>query len=359
MTDLLRAKIDAAETLQTLEDIYLPFRPKKRTKATIAREKGLEPLAELIWEQESRDGCGRRGRETAAGHEYTPDTGVAGGAQPEKIANAAEALQGARDILAERINDDATARARLRELYLNHGVIKSKVVSGKEEEGAKFKDYFDWTEPASAAPSHRILAIRRGESEGFLFSRLTPSEDEALGMLERLFVKGTSPAAAQVKLAVQDCLKRLLGFAMEGEARLTYKKKADEEAIRVFADNLRELLLASPLGRKNMLAIDPGFRTGCKVVVLDRQGKLLENEVVYPEKSTHQQIEATEVLRTREEALDRGNRHRQRHRIARDRGFRQKRSSFRVRSRSSSSTNPARRSTRLPRWLARNSRITT
>ncbi len=168
MTDLLRAKIDAAETLQTLEDIYLPFRPKKRTKATIAREKGLEPLAELIWEQNPATDVDAEA-EKMVGHEYTPDTGVAGGAQPEKIANAAEALQGARDILAERINDDATARARLRELYLNHGVIKSKVVSGKEEEGAKFKDYFDWTEPASAAPSHRILAIRRGESEGFLF----------------------------------------------------------------------------------------------------------------------------------------------------------------------------------------------
>ncbi len=289
LTEELKAKIDSSETLATLEDIYLPFRPKKRTKATIAKEKGLEPLAELIWVQDPSTDVTAES-EAYAGREYEVD-GVRA-----KIETATEALGGARDILAERINDDAEARAKLRNLYLNKGVIKSKVSMGKEEEAAKFKDYFDWTEPAKEAPSHRILAIRRGEAEGFLYSRLTPDENEALSTLENLFVKNKSAAGEQVKLAVQDCYKRLIGFAMEAEARIFYKKKADEEAIRVFADNLRELLLASPLGQKNLLAIDPGFRTGCKVVALNRQGKLLENEVVYPEKSTREQIEAAEVL---------------------------------------------------------------
>ena len=217
-------------------------------------------------------------------------------AKTSNVANVAEVLAGARDILAERINDDATARARLRSLYLEKGVIKSTLVSGKEEEGAKFKDYFEWSEPAATAPSHRILAMRRGESEGFLYTRLTPPETEALGTLYQLFVRGSSPAAEQVRLACDDCLKRLLGFAMEVEARGFYKKRADEEAIRVFAENLRELLLASPLGQKVTLGIDPGFRTGCKVVLLDRQGKLLANEVIYPGRSRGEEVEAAEAI---------------------------------------------------------------
>lgn len=289
LTTELQAKIDAAETLATLEDIYLPFRPKKRTKATVAKEKGLEPLADLLWAQDPATDPAAEA-EAYAGREYEVEN------QKSKIENAAEALAGARDIIAERVNDDATVRAKLRDLYLSKGVIKSKVAMGKEEDGAKFKDYFDWTEPAAQAPSHRILAIRRGEAEGFLYSRLNPDENEALAVIENLILRNKSAAAEQVKLAIQDCYKRLLGFAMEAEARMFYKKKADEEAIRVFADNLRELLLASPLGQKATLAIDPGFRTGCKVVVLDRQGKLLENEVIYPEKSTREQIEAAEVL---------------------------------------------------------------
>lgn len=289
LTAELQAKIDAAETLATLEDIYLPFRPKKRTKATIAKEKGLEPLADLFWAQDPATNP-QAEAEAYAGREYEVDGNKA------TIADAAEALAGARDILAERVNDDATARAKLRELYISKGIIKSKVAMGKEEEGAKFKDYFDWTEPANQAPSHRILAIRRGEAEGFLYSRLNPDENEALTILENLFLKNKSEAAGQVKLAIADCYKRLLGFGMEAESRTFYKKKADEEAIRVFADNLRELLLASPLGQKATLAVDPGFRTGCKVVAMDRQGKLLENEVIYPEKSTREQIEAAEVL---------------------------------------------------------------
>jgi len=290
LTTDLQARIDKAETMNTLEDIYFPFRPKKRTRATIAKEKGLDPLAELLWAQEPATNPQTAAQEYV-GREYQTEKG------PAKIESAAEALAGARDIIAERVNDDANARAKLRALYVEKGQIRSKVVAGKEEEGAKFKDYFDWTEPADKAPSHRVLAMRRGEAEGFLFTRLTPPEEEALSLLERHVVKGNSAAGTEVRTAVQDCYKRLLGFAMEGEARTHFKKRADEEAIRVFADNLRELLLSSPLGQKNVLAIDPGFRTGCKVVLLDRQGKLLGNDVIYPEKSAREQAEAVEMVK--------------------------------------------------------------
>jgi uncharacterized protein len=290
LTTELQAKIDAAEAVSTLEDIYLPFRPKKRTKATIAREKGLDPLAQLLLAQDPSTEPQSAAQEYV-GHEYQTEKG------PAKIENVTEALGGARDIIAELINDSAEARAKLRALYIEKGVIKSKVVTGKEEEGAKFKDYFDWSEPAEKAPSHRVLAMRRGEAEGFLFTRLTPPEDEAVSILERMFMKNSSPAAQEVKAAVNDCYKRMLGFAMEGEARMHFKKRADEEAIRVFAENLRELLLSSPLGQKNVLAIDPGFRTGCKVVLLDRQGKLLGNDVIYPEKSAREQAEAGEMVK--------------------------------------------------------------
>ena len=289
LTEELRAKVESAATINSLEDIYLPFKPRKRTRATIARELGLEPLAEILWAQDPTTDP----EALAAPH---VGNSVTVDAKTSTVANVAEVLAGARDILAERINDDATARARLRSLYLEKGVIKSTLVSGKEEEGAKFKDYFEWSEPAATAPSHRILAMRRGESEGFLYTRLTPPENEALGTLYQLFVRGSSPAAEQVRLACDDCLKRLLGFAMEVEARGFYKKRADEEAIRVFAENLRELLLASPLGQKVTLGIDPGFRTGCKVVLLDRQGKLLANEVIYPGRSRGEEVEAAEAI---------------------------------------------------------------
>ncbi|MEI6322251.1 MAG: Tex family protein [bacterium] len=289
LTAELEVKVGMAETLAALEDIYLPFKPRKRTRATIAKELGLEPLADLLWTQDPA---------IDPEAEAAPFVGnsIEVDAKKSSVETVPQVLAGARDIIAERINDDAVARAQLRGLYLNKGVIKSTVISGKEEEGAKFKDYFDWSEPASTAPSHRILAMRRGETEGFLYFRLTPPENEALGSLYMLFVKGDSRASEQVRLACDDCLKRLLGFAMEVEARGFYKKQADEEAIRVFADNLRELLLASPLGQKITLGIDPGFRTGCKVVLLDRQGKLLANEVIYPGKGRNDELEAAEAI---------------------------------------------------------------
>jgi uncharacterized protein len=290
LSEELRVKIDAATTMNSLEDLYLPFKPRKRTRATIAKELGLEPLAEILWAQDPA---------TDPEALAAPFVGnsIEVDAKKSSVETVAAVLAGARDILAERINDDAAARAQLRSLYLNKGIIKSTVISGKEEEGAKFKDYFDWSEPAATAPSHRVLAMRRGETEGFLYFRITPPETEALGTLFSLFVKGNSRASEQVKLSCEECLKRLIGFSMEVEARGIYKKKADEEAIRVFAENLRELLLASPLGQKTTLGIDPGFRTGCKVVLLDRQGKLLANEVIYPGRGRGEEVEAAEAIR--------------------------------------------------------------
>jgi uncharacterized protein len=292
LTPALEKAINAADTLTALEDIYLPFRPKKRTRATIAKEKGLEPLAEIVWAQDPATDLAAA-VQPYVGREYTADDGKN---VKSTIASADEALAGARDILAERISDDAAARAKLRALYQKDAIVSSKVIGGKETEGAKFKDYFDWSESLAKAPSHRVLAMRRGEKELFLMMRVTVNETAALAELEPMFVKGKSAAADQVRLAAQDSYKRLLAPAMETEMRLETKKRADETAIKVFADNLRELLLASPLGQKNVLAIDPGFRTGCKTVILDRQGKLLHNDVVYPDQGSHKTEEAKEKL---------------------------------------------------------------
>jgi uncharacterized protein len=269
LTDDLARAIAAAETMTALEDVYAPYRPKRRTRATIAKEAGLEPLADLLWgDQSGIDPIG------AARPFVNAEQG---------IADVEAALSGARDILAERFSDDATARARLRQLFWDKGTVRSTVVDGRQAEGIKFKDYYDWAEPIAKVPSHRLLAMRRGEDEGVLRVRITPPEDEAIAMLERLFVKAPArPGGEQVRLAVHDGYKRLLSAAIESEVRAESKKKADAEAIRVFADNLRQLLLAPPLGQKNVLAIDPGFRTGCKVVCLDRQGKLLHHDVIYP-----------------------------------------------------------------------------
>lgn len=278
LTDSLKAAIQAAPNLTTLEDIYLPYRPKRRTRAAMAKEKGLEPLADILL-----------GNQVGA----EPLREAAPFVDPNKgVANAEEALAGARDILAERVSEDPAARVQMRALYARSAMVRSKVISGKETEGAKFKDYFDWQEPVGAIPSHRLLAIRRGEEEKILMFRVFPPEEEALALLEPMFVKAKGPAASQVRLAVEDGYKRLLGPAMETEVRLETKKKADEAAIRVFADNLRQLLLAAPLGRKNVLAIDPGFRTGCKVVCLDKQGQLLHHDVIFPTQSESRLDEA-------------------------------------------------------------------
>ncbi|MGN6368852.1 MAG: Tex family protein [Phycisphaerae bacterium] len=283
LTDALRTAVDGAETLAALEDIYLPYRPKKRTRATIAKEAGLEPLAEAIYaDQEKSD----------------PAALAAGYINQEKgIETTDAALAGARDIIAEKINDHAETRAALRELFAEKGILKSEVAMGKEEEGAKYKDYFKWEEPIKTAPSHRILAVRRGAEEGILYFRIQPPEEEAVAIVEQLHVKGRGEGSEQVKLAAKDAYKRLLSMSMETEIRLGSKKRADEEAIRVFAENLRELLLASPLGQKRMLAIDPGFRTGCKTVVLDAQGKLLHNDVIYPDQGQHKTAEAEHTVR--------------------------------------------------------------
>ncbi|TAN37512.1 MAG: RNA-binding transcriptional accessory protein [Nitrospirae bacterium] len=267
LTDELKAKVLSAGSMVVLEDIYLPFKPKRRTRATVAREKGLEPLAVRIFSQE----------------EFNPADEAVSYLDAEKgVVSVDDALAGARDIIAEWVNEDQKARETMRGLFIEKGMLRSKVITGKEEAGAKYRDYFAWEEPVSRAPSHRVLAIRRGENEGFLAMRMVPPEDEALTMLEGLFVKGTSAAAQQVRLAVQDGYRRLLCMAMETELRLAVKKRADHEAIRVFTENLRQLLLSPPLGQKNVLALDPGFRTGCKVVCLDRQGKLLHNDTIYP-----------------------------------------------------------------------------
>ncbi len=276
MTDVLRGKIEKAETLNALEDIFAPFRPKRRTRATIAKEKGLEPLADFI-------------EANLMTHGVDLTSEVAKFVNPDheneelRVKDAADALSGARDIIAERISDHADARATLRKFFAEQSTVVSKVMFGKEknEEAQKFRDYFDWSEPLKAIPSHRMLAIRRGEKEGFLLMRIQPGEDTAIKMLENLFVKGGNLCSDQMKLACADSYKRLMSSSMETEARLESKKKADTEAVRVFADNLRELLLAAPLGQKRVLGIDPGFRTGCKVVVLDAQGQLLYNDVIY------------------------------------------------------------------------------
>jgi protein Tex len=265
MTTELRSKIDSAITMAELEDIYLPFRPRRRTRATIAREKGLEPLALIILDQNEKN------PEQKAG-EFVND----------KVPTVEVAIAGASDIIAEWISEDENARKRLRRLFEKEAVVFSKVIKGKESEGIKFSDYFDWSEPLVKCPSHRLLAMRRGEEEGFLRLTIEPDEKNAIEVLDSLFVKGINDSSGIVKGAVKDSWKRLLSSSMETEFRNISKEKADEEAISVFADNLKQLLLASPLGEKNVLAIDPGYRTGCKIVCLDRQGNLIHNETIYP-----------------------------------------------------------------------------
>ena len=277
MTDDLKKKISAAETMSKLEDIYLPYKPKRRTRATIAKEKGLEPLANIIFAQGQVD---------------LQAEAIKFVSEEKEVADADAALAGARDIIAEWISEDAEIRQKLRDLYTEQATLSSKIVKGKEEEAAKFKDYFEWSEPMNQAPSHRILAIRRGAKEGFLIFHIQPEQEQAVDLIAYKFVKGSGATSDQVRLAVTDSYKRLLSLSMETEMRLLTKKRADEEAIKVFAENIRELLLASPLGQKAVLALDPGFRTGCKLVCLDPQGKLVFHDTVYPHTGSEKQAQA-------------------------------------------------------------------
>jgi uncharacterized protein len=282
LTPELEQRINDAETMVALEDIYLPYRPKRKTRATTAREKGLQPLADLLMEQKSRD----------------PEGEAAKYIDEEKgVKSIEEALAGARDIIAEFISENAEARTQMRSLFIEKGTFQSKVIEGKEQEGIKYKDYFEWTEPVKSAPSHRILAMRRGEKEEILWLDIKPLEEEAIDLLEKAFVIGNNPSTDQVKQAITDGYKRLLKPSMETEVRLFTKKKADEEAIRVFAENARQLLLGAPLGQKRTMAIDPGFRTGCKVVCLDEQGKLLEYTAIFPHTGPGQAKEADKTTR--------------------------------------------------------------
>ncbi|MGY6522988.1 MAG: Tex family protein [Mongoliitalea sp.] len=268
LTEDLEKKIQAAETMAVLEDLYLPYKPKRRTKATIAKEKGLEPLADIIFAQDSID------LETEASKYISEE---------KEVASVEEALQGARDIIAERVNEYVELRKKMRDLFINEGTFTCKVIPGKEEDAAKYKDYFDWSEPIKTAPSHRVLAMRRGEKELFLMLDSCPEEFSAIALMEEMVLeKAANSSVDQVRLAIKDCYKRLMKPSMETEVRLFTKKKADEEAIRVFAENLRQLLLAAPLGEKSVMAIDPGFRTGCKTVCLGPQGQVLSYDTIFP-----------------------------------------------------------------------------
>ncbi|MCF8234367.1 MAG: RNA-binding transcriptional accessory protein [Bacteroidales bacterium] len=284
LTDELKQQIGQAATMTELEDIYLPYKPKRKTRATIARSRGLEPLAKMIMAQKPFD----------------PEAKAAEFIDPEKeVGSAEDALAGARDIIAEWVNENQYARKRMRYLFKRNALITSRVIAGKEAEGEKYTDYFSWEEQLHRSPSHRILAMFRGEKEGVLRIRVQIDQDEALDVLEEIFIKSDNETTEHVEMAIKDAYQRLLAPAMENEFRALTKERADEEAIRVFVANLRQLMMAPPLGQRNVLAIDPGFRTGCKLVCLDRQGNLRHNETIYPhppQKETKQAIQKINSL---------------------------------------------------------------
>lgn len=281
LTPELKEQILGAETLSRLEDLYLPYKPKRRTKATIAKEKGLEPLAQLILEQKTTD---------------VFDQALQFVNKEKEVESPEDALAGARDIIAEIISEEANVRESLRNLFKQTAIIKSRVIKGKEEEGEKFEDYFEWEEKLSSCPSHRMLAMRRGEKEDFLIIDISVDEDSAHEILKKHFIQSRGECAEQIQLAIEEGYKRLLQPSIEAEMRLLTKQQADEKAIQVFADNLRELLLASPLGQKNILGVDPGFKSGCKVVALNAQGKLLEETVIYPHEPQRRTVEAENIV---------------------------------------------------------------
>lgn len=280
MTPELLSKLEKTWVLTTLEDIYLPYKPKRKTRATAAIEKGLEPLARAIFEQEEKD-----------------PAALATGYINEQVTSADEALKGARDIIAEWINENAELRDKLRKLFTHTATLTSKVIEGKEADGNKYKDYFDFREALSAIPSHRALAIFRGETEGFLYATIMPEEEAALEIIRKQFVKGSNASSEQVAKAVTDAYKRLLRPSLENEFRTLAKEKADTEAIDVFTENLRQLLLAAPLGPKAVIAVDPGYRTGCKVVALDEQGNMLDNDVIFPLEKNYKHDDAAALLK--------------------------------------------------------------
>ncbi len=280
LSDDLRTQIMKAQELNELEDLYLPYKQKRKTRAVKAREKGLEPLAEIIFKEKNTD-------IDLEAEKFLND----------EVEDVEAALQGARDIIAEKVNEDVKARNIIRKLFEKEAIIETSLVKGKEEEGQKYKDYFDWSEPMMKSPSHRILAMFRGEKEGFLKLNIAPSKEEALYLLERKYIHTHNDTAEQLSLAISDAYSRLLKPSIETEYRNIIKEKADVEAIQVFAKNLRQLLLSSPLGEKRVLAIDPGYRTGCKVVCLDAQGNLLHNETIYPHPPQSETIQAAKKIR--------------------------------------------------------------
>ena len=289
MNDELKAQLLNAMTMTELEDLYLPYKPKRKTRASIATERGLKPLAEALRKQYQCD------VEQLAEPYINQEKGVA---------TVEEALAGARDIIAEEVSEDIAARNKIRNIFRRTAMLTSKVVKAKEEEAGKFQSWFDWKENAMRAPSHRVLAMFRGEAEGLLRVKIAPEEDEpAVDALERQFVRGNYQSSEQVALAVKDSYKRLIAPSIETEFYNALKEHADNEAIKVFAENLRQLLLASPLGQKRTMAIDPGFRTGCKVVCLDAQGQLLHNETIYPFTSVREERAAVAKLEALAEAF--------------------------------------------------------
>jgi uncharacterized protein len=285
LTDELKSRIDNCWNITELEDIYLPYKPKRRTRAEIAREKGLEPLAKMLMKQQSDD-----------------IERMALGFVKGDVVDTDDALKGARDIIAEWVNESEAARNAIRTIFAREAVISSKLIKGKEEEAQKYRDYFDMSEKLARCSSHRLLAMRRGETEGFLRVNITPEDENCLDRLDRIFVKGNTDSSNQVSEAVNDAYKRLLKPSIETEFASNSKAKADTEAIRVFAENLRQLLLAPPLGQKRVLGIDPGFRTGCKIVCLDAQGKLLHNETIYPHAPQHETSQAMRKVQKMVEA---------------------------------------------------------
>jgi len=287
LTDDLKARIDHCWNIIELEDIYLPYKTKRRTRAEIAREKGLEPLAKMLIKQQSND------------VEHIALSFVKG-----DVSDVDDALKGARDIIAEWINESEGARNSIRNVFSREAVITSKLIKGKDEEAQKYRDYFDMTEKLARCSSHRLLAMRRGETEGFLRVNISPEDDHCLEKLDRIFVKGETESSQQVAESLTDAYKRLLKPSIETEFSSESKAKADTEAIRVFAENLRQLLLSPPLGQKRVLGIDPGFRTGCKVVCLDAQGNLLHNETIYPHPPVNETSQAMRKVQKMVEAYD-------------------------------------------------------